>query len=245
MTDKLGYIHSVLTGGTLDGPGVRYVIFMQMCPFRCLYCHNPDTWFKNSLGAKTVDSVYNDILKYKDFFNFSGGGVTLSGGEPLLQAGFVLSLFKKLKEIKIHTCLDTCGYVDLSDDIKNAIALCDLVMLDIKHLDSQMHLKLTGKDNKKVLDFLDYLYSINKKTRIRQVLVPSFTTDEEYIDKLIKFLDKYRAIIEKVELLPYHKMGIEKWQKLGLEYKLDVDEPKNELVQGIKNKFVKYGFEVI
>lgn len=245
MTDKLGYIHSVLTGGTLDGPGVRYVIFMQMCPFRCMYCHNPDTWFKNSLGAKTVDSVYNDILKYKDFFNFSGGGVTLSGGEPLLQAGFVLSLFKKLKEIKMHTCLDTCGYVDLSDDIKNAIALCDLVMLDIKHLDSQMHLKLTGKDNKKVLDFLDYLYSINKKTRIRQVLVPSFTTDEEYIDKLIKFLDKYRAIIEKVELLPYHKMGIEKWQKLGLEYKLDVDEPKNELVQGIRNKFVKYGFEVI
>lgn len=245
MTDKLGYIHSVLTGGTLDGPGVRYVIFMQMCPFRCLYCHNPDTWFKNSLGAKTVDSVYNDILKYKDFFNFSGGGVTLSGGEPLLQAGFVLSLFKKLKEIEIHTCLDTCGYVDLSDDIKNAITLCDLVMLDIKHLDSQMHLKLTGKDNKKVLDFLDYLYSINKKTRIRQVLVPSFTTDEKYIDKLIEFLDKYRAIIEKVELLPYHKMGIEKWQKLGLEYKLDVDEPKNELVQGIRNKFVKYGFEVI
>lgn len=245
MTDKLGYIHSVLTGGTLDGPGVRYVIFMQMCPFRCMYCHNPDTWFKNSLGAKTVDSVYNDILKYKDFFNFSGGGVTLSGGEPLLQVGFVLSLFKKLKEIKIHTCLDTCGYVDLSDDIKNAITLCDLVMLDIKHLDSQMHLKLTGKDNKKVLDFLDYLYSINKKTRIRQVLVPSFTTDEKYIDKLIEFLDKYRAIIEKVELLPYHKMGIEKWQKLGLEYKLDVDEPKKELVQGIRNKFVKYGFEVI
>ena len=171
--------------------------------------------------------------------------MTLSGGEPLLQVGFVLSLFKKLKQINIHTCLDTCGYVDLNDDIKSTIALCDLVMLDIKHLDSQMHLKLTGKDNKKVLDFLDYLYSIRKKTRIRQVLVPSFTTDEKYIDKLINFLDKYKPIIEKVELLPYHKMGIEKWQKLRLEYKLDVDEPKIELVQDIKNKFMKNGFEVV
>ena len=245
MKETLGYIHSVLTGGTLDGPGVRYVIFMQMCPFRCLYCHNPDTWFKNPLGVRTVESVYQDILKYKDFFNFTGGGVTLSGGEPLMQPKFALDLFKKLKDVNIHTCLDTCGYVELSDDVKGVLEHCDLVMLDIKHLDSDMHLKLTGKDNKRVLEFLDYLYSINKKTRIRQVLVPTFTTDEDYINELISFLDNYRGIIEKIELLPYHKMGIEKWEKLGIKYKLSVPGPDKSVVEKIKNAFINSGYDII
>lgn len=245
MTDNIGYIHSILTGGTLDGPGVRYVIFMQMCPFRCIYCHNPDTWFKNSLGARTVDAVYNDILRYKNFFNFTGGGVTLSGGEPLLQENFTLNLFKKLKNINVHTCLDTCGYIELNDKIKDIISLSDLIMLDIKHLDQDTHLKLTGKDNIKVLKFLDFLHLNNKKTRIRQVLIPNYTTSDLYIDKLIEYLDKYRKIIEKVELLPYHKMGIEKWQKLGLTYQLNVDEPEKELVQYIKNKFIKNGYDII
>ena len=245
MKETLGYIHSVLPGGTLDGPGVRYVIFMQMCPFRCLYCHNPDTWFKNPLGVRTVESVYQDILKYKDFFNFTGGGVTLSGGEPLMQPKFALDLFKKLKDVNIHTCLDTCGYVELSDDMKGVLAHCDLVMLDIKHLDSDMHLKLTGKDNKRVLEFLDYLCSINKKTRIRQVLVPTFTTDEDYINELISFLDNYRGIIEKIELLPYHKMGVEKWEKLGIKYKLSVPGPDKSVVEKIKNAFINSGYDII
>ena len=245
MKNIKGYIHSILTGATLDGPGVRYVIFLQMCPFRCLYCHNPDSWQKNEQNVKTVDDLYCDILKYKDFFDYSCGGVTLSGGEPLLQADFALSLFKKLKTKNIHTCLDTCGYCNLNSVQRELLNYCDLVMLDIKHLDPDKHLELTGKDNKKVFEFLDYLYKNGIKTRIRQVLVPTFTTDEEYIKKLADFLQKYKPILEKVELLEYHKMGVEKWEKLGYDYKLNVPLPDKNTVDKIKNTFIKFGYDII
>lgn len=245
MSNKLAYIHSIVTGGTVDGPGVRYVIFFQMCPFRCKYCHNPDTWFKNSLNIKTLDSLYYDILKYKNFFNFSGGGVTSSGGEPLLQAGFIAKLYSKLKDEKIHTALDTCGYVDLTDDVKEAIKYTDLFLLDIKHLDEKKHLELTGKDNKKVINFLDYLFSQNKKVWIRQVLVPTFTAEKGYVEKLVAFLEKYRPIIQKVELLPYHKMGEQKWKNLGLKYQLDVEPPDKKDVMEFKSIIEAAGYEVL
>lgn len=245
MSNNLAYIHSIVTGGTVDGPGVRYVIFFQMCPFRCKYCHNPDTWFKNSLNIKTLDSLYCDILKYKNFFNFSGGGVTSSGGEPLLQAGFIAKLYSKLKDEKIHTALDTCGYVDLTDDVKEAIKYTDLFLLDIKHLDEKKHLELTGKDNKKVINFLDYLFSQNKKVWIRQVLVPTFTAEKGYVEKLVAFLEKYRLIIQKVELLPYHKMGEQKWKNLGLKYQLDVEPPDKKDVMEFKSIIEAAGYEVL
>lgn len=245
MDNNLAYIHSIVTGGTVDGPGVRYVIFFQMCPFRCKYCHNPDTWIKNKLSIKTLDSVYRDILKYKSFFNFSGGGVTVSGGEPLLQAGFVADLFKKLKECNIHTAVDTCGYVEITEQVRDVIKYSDLFLLDIKHLDTEKHVELTGKDNKKVMDFLQYLYKNNKKVWIRQVVVPTYTDSEEYIEKLIQLLEKYRAIIDKVELLPYHKMGEEKWKKLGLKYSLNVEPPSSDTMNKIRSKVEKAGFDVL
>ena len=245
MDNNLAYIHSIVTGGTVDGPGVRYVIFFQMCPFRCKYCHNPDTWTKNVLGIKTLDSVFSDILKYKNFFSFCGGGVTVSGGEPLLQAGFVAELFKKLKEEKIHTAVDTCGYTDITEQVKKAVKYTDLFLLDIKHLDTDKHIALTGKDNKKTLEFLQYLYKNNKKVWIRQVVVPNLTGDDNYIDELISLLNKYSPIIDKVELLPYHKMGEEKWKKLGLKYELNAEPPSPERMKLIRQKIEKSGFEVL
>lgn len=245
MDNNLAYIHSIVTGGTVDGPGVRYVIFFQMCPFRCKYCHNPDTWTKNKLGIKTFDSVLSDILKYKNFFNFSGGGVTVSGGEPLLQAGFVAKLFKKLKDEAIHTAVDTCGYVEITEQVREVIKYTDLFLLDIKHLDETKHLELTGKDNKKTLEFLQYLYKNNKKIWIRQVVVPNLTDDDNYINELISLLDNYRAIIDKVELLPYHKMGEEKWKKLGLKYELNAEPPSAQKMEHIRQKIEKAGFEVL
>lgn len=245
MDNNLAHIHSIVTGGTVDGPGVRYVIFFQMCPFRCKYCHNPDTWTKNKLGIKTFDSVLSDILKYKNFFNFSGGGVTVSGGEPLLQAGFVAKLFKKLKDEAIHTAVDTCGYVEITEQVREVIKYTDLFLLDIKHLDETKHLELTGKDNKKTLEFLQYLYKNNKKIWIRQVVVPNLTDDDNYINELISLLDNYRAIIDKVELLPYHKMGEEKWKKLGLKYELNTQPPSTQKMEHIRQKIEKAGFEVL
>ncbi len=243
--DKKAYIHSVETGGTVDGPGIRYVIFFQMCPLRCKFCHNPDTWQLQPDKTKTSDELFCDIMKYKDFFSLSNGGVTVSGGEPLQQAKFVLNLFKKLKKENIHTAADTCGYVDVDETLKELFTYTDLFLLDIKHLDPQKHLELTGKDNKKVLKFLQALKEHNKKTWIRQVLLPEWTTDESYINSLINYLKDYKNIIEKIELLPYHEMGKEKWTKLGLKYTLTTKPPKKEALFAIKTMFKKNGFDVL
>lgn len=234
--------HSIQTMGALDGPGLRYVLFLQGCPFRCLFCHNPDTW-SGSANSMSVDEVFSDILKYKSFYENSNGGVTISGGEPLLQIPFLLELFKKLKTNNIHTAIDTCGYVDITEDLKELLNYTDLFLLDIKHLDKQKHKDLTGCHNDKVLNFLKFLNDNNKSIWIRQVLVPDISMDDDYIESLINFLKNFK--IEKVELLPYHEMGKEKYKKLGLEYKLQSRIPTKEEVKKIKEKFVENGFDTI
>lgn len=234
--------HSIQTMGTLDGPGIRYVLFLQGCPFRCLFCHNPDTW-SGKANSMSVDEVVSDILKYKSFYENSNGGVTISGGEPLLQIPFLLELFKKLKAYNIHTTIDTCGYVDISNDLKELLGYTDLFLLDIKHLDKQKHKNLTGCSNDKVIKFLKFLDDNNKSIWIRQVLVPEISMDNDYIGSLIEFLKKFN--IEKVELLPYHEMGKEKYKKLGIEYKLKSRIPTKDEVNKIKEKFVKNGFDTI
>ncbi len=234
--------HSIQTMGTLDGPGIRYVLFLQGCCFRCLFCHNPDTWFGKA-NTMSSDEFIKDVLKYKVFYDASGGGVTVSGGEPLMQIPFLIESFKKLKEYNIHTAVDTCGYIDITDDLKELMKYTNLVMLDIKHLNNNIHKKLTGKSNDKVLNFLKFLQENNIQTRIRQVLTPGYTMGNEYIEDLIKTLRKYK--LEKVELLPYHDMARDKYKKLGLEYKLGVTPPSKQEVAKVREKFLQAGFDTI
>ncbi len=236
-------IHSVETCGALDGPGLRYVLFLRGCPFRCIFCHNPDTWTLSGATQKTASEVLEDILKYADFFRFSGGGVTLSGGEPLLQADFAAELFGLLRARGISTALDTCGYVDITDSVAECLRLTDLVMLDIKHLDRARHFEITGKPCDKVMRFLNYACENGNTVRIRIVVVPSLTDSPVYFEALAKYLTHYKNSIELVELLPYHDMGKAKWHALGLEYKLeDTPAPAEETLAKAEEIFGRYGF---
>lgn len=241
---KTANVHSIQTMGTLDGPGIRYVLFLQGCPFRCLFCHNPDTWNVGADNKKNVDELVEDVLKYKEFYDNSAGGVTVSGGEPLLQIPFLIEFFKKLKTHNISTAIDTCGHVVINKDLEELLKYTDLILLDIKHLDKQKHIELTGQDNLKTLKFLDYINNLQKRIWIRQVLTPDYTMDNDYIEKLIEFLKQYN--IEKVELLPYHDMARDKYKKLGLIYPLENTQiPKKQDVERIKQNFVDNGFNVV
>ena len=243
---KKAFVHSVETCGALDGPGLRYVLFLCGCPFRCIFCHNPDTWSLQGATERTTDEVFSDILKYENFFKLSGGGATLSGGEPLLQSEFAAELFAKLKACGIGTALDTCGYVDITDSVKECLRLTDLVMLDIKHLDRAKHFEITGKPCDKVLRFLNYTCESGNKVRIRIVVVPSLTDSPVYFNALAKYLTHYKSSIELVELLPYHDMGKAKWHALGLEYKLEnTPSPSEDSLAGAEKIFEQYGFKTL
>ena len=234
----IGRIHSFESFGTVDGPGIRFVIFLQGCPLRCKYCHNPDTW---GAGGKeySVDEVIERALKYKNYFG-DKGGVTVTGGEPLTQIGFVTELFTKLKEKGIHTCVDTSGFTFRADDIKcvqafdKLIKVTDLFLLDIKHIDDDKCKELTGQSNHNTLAFAKYLSDNGKSIWIRQVLVPDWTDGEESLKRTRAFVDGL-ATVEKVEVLPYHSMGAVKYQKLGIEYPFkDMQTPTKECVQKAK-----------
>lgn len=222
-----GKIHSIETFGTVDGPGIRFVIFMQGCTLKCKYCHNRDTWKLNSGTLISVPELIKEILNYKSYMDNSGGGVTVSGGEPLLQADFVTELFKELKSYGIHTALDTAGSIPISNNIKELLKYTDLVILDIKHIDDEKAMHLTGFSNKNNLDFAKYLSNIKLPVWVRQVLVPGFTDNKFDLQKLKDFIDTLENV-EKVEILPYHNLGKFKWEELGDTYELDSVIPPSE-----------------
>jgi pyruvate formate lyase activating enzyme len=238
-----GRIHSLESFGTVDGPGIRFVVFMQGCPLRCQYCHNPDTWEVHRGTEYTPEQLAGEIIKYKSYMDFSGGGVTFTGGEPLLQAEFVLEVCKLLKPYQISVAIDTSGFI-WNDFVKEVLEYTDIVLLDIKNYDPVVYKKVTGVSLSPTLKLLDYLKEKNITTWIRYVLVPRLTDNLESIEGLSAHLDHY-PIVAKIELLSFHKMGEYKWKELGLDYKLsDTPEPDRELLLKVKEIFESNGKQV-
>lgn len=230
----VGNIHSFETLGTVDGPGIRFVIFMQGCPLKCQYCHNRDTWeFENGQNY-TIDEIYKKILRSKPYFEASNGGVTISGGEPLMQAPFILELFKKLKKQNIHTTIDTAGSIPINDTIKMLLQYTDLVLLDIKHINNEKCIKLTGHTNTNTLDFARYLNEQKIPTWITQVIIPGITDNPNDLQQEKEFLKQFTNI-EKIRLLPYHSLGKFKWEEMDLDYPLkDVRDATMEDIEKAK-----------
>lgn len=227
MEEIKGNIHSIETFGTVDGPGIRFVIFMQGCALRCKYCHNRDTWDTHINTLVSSDELIEKILNYKDYITFSNGGVTVTGGEPLLQVKFLLQLFKKLKKLGFHTAIDTSGMFPLTEDLKELLQFTDLVLLDIKHINDEKCKDLVGFSNKLELEFAKYLSDNNISIWIRQVIIPGITDDEKDLIDLKNFLATLETV-EKIELNPYHDMGKFKWENLGLKYPLEGVRTANE-----------------
>lgn len=218
--NKYAKIHSIESFGTVDGPGIRFVIFMQGCALKCKYCHNRDTWDVNGGNLVSIDELLDKIERYKAYILPSGGGVTVTGGEPLLQVKFLINLFKELKKRNIPTAIDTSGMVDITDDIKELLSLTDLVLLDIKHINDEKCKDLVGFSNEKELDFAKYLSDNNIPVWIRQVIIPGITDNEEDLLKLKEFISSLNNV-KKIELIPYHELGKFKWKNLGFNYELD------------------------
>jgi pyruvate formate lyase activating enzyme len=214
-----GKVHSFETFGTVDGPGIRFVVFMKGCPLKCKYCHNRDTWSAEGAQIYTAEEIMTEVRKYRNFINSSKGGITVSGGEALIQSQFVLELFKKCKEEGIHTAVDTSGYVNI-EDVREVMEYTDLVLLDLKHSDALKHKELTGVDNDKIKQFAQYLSDINKAVWIRYVLIPGYTDDEADLLTAYEYLKNFKNI-EKIEVLPYHSTGKIKWENLNVEYPLE------------------------
>ena len=224
-------IHSVESFGSVDGPGIRFVIFLKGCAMRCQYCHNPDTWDRAGGNLRSVDEVLAQALRYRSYWG-EKGGITVSGGEALLQIRSLTELFRKAKALGINTCLDTSAQ-PFSRETTNISAFeelmnyTDLILLDIKHIDSNAHKHLTGWKNENILDCARYLSDIKKPVWIRHVLVPGINDDDDSLHKLRKFLDSL-GNIERVEVLPYHDLGVYKWEQLGLPYTLSEVKPPTE-----------------
>ena len=229
----VGRIHSFESLGAVDGPGIRFVVFMQGCNLKCKYCQNRDTWDINNGNNYTVKEVIEKIMRYKNYIVASNGGVTLSGGEPLLQQDFVIALFQELKKQNISTCIDTSGMFPITEKIKQIIDLTDVFLVDIKSINVETCKWLTGFSNKLELEFIKHLNEKNKRIWIRQVLIPGITDKEEDLVKLKDFLDGIK--VEKFEFLPYHDLGKYKWEKLGKNYELkDVRVANNDDIKRAK-----------
>ena len=228
-------VHSFESLGTVDGPGLRYLIFLQGCPLKCKFCHNRDTWEFNNAGTEyTIADLINKINRFTSYIKASNGGITISGGDPLLQAKNLTVLFQALKKIGFHTALDTSGALPISEDIKELLKYTDLVLLDIKHIDDEKAKKLTGVSNKNELNFAKYLSDNGIPMWIRQVLVPGYTDDENDLLKLKDFISSLNTV-EKVEILPYHDYGKFKWKELGEKYEFeDIIPPTQEQIDKAK-----------
>lgn len=222
----MGYIHSIESFGNVDGPGLRFVVFFQGCPMRCAYCHNPDTWHMAEGMEMSADEILEKMQRNKAFYR--SGGITATGGEPMLQLDFLLELFTKAKEKGVHTCLDTSGIMytgaktdgtPLDERIGKLMKVTDLVLLDIKHIDEQAHKDLTAQSNQNILAFAKYLDGIGKPVWIRHVVVPGITEKEESLAAVGNFLSTLKNV-EKLEVLPYHAMARVKYENLGLDYRL-------------------------
>ena len=236
MENKVvGAIHSIESFGSVDGPGVRYILFLHGCPLRCKYCHNPDTWANSKETMEmTPQEAIAKALKYKSYWG-NDGGITVSGGEPLLQIDFLIELFKLAKKEGVNTCIDTSGANFTREEpffskFNELMKYTDLLLLDIKHIDSQKHKELTGKPNDNILDMAKYLSDINKSVWIRHVLVPGISDVDEYLIELDKFISSLNNV-KKVEVLPYHTLGTFKWEELNIPYQLEgVNPPSQERV---------------
>ena len=226
-----GYIHSQESFGTVDGPGLRYVVFFQGCPMRCQYCHNPDTWEVRKGTEVTVDEILMNYNKNRSFY--TKGGLTVTGGEPLLQIDFLLELFKKASEQKIHTCLDTSGITYhpgqsvYNEKLDELMKVTDLVLLDIKHIDPKVHKELTGHDNGRILEFARYLAEKRVPVWVRHVVVPGITDDLEGLTGLGEFIGSLTNV-KALDVLPYHVMGVSKYKELNIPYPLEGVEPATQ-----------------
>ncbi len=233
-----GYIHSLESFGSVDGPGVRFIIFTTGCAMRCQFCHNPDTWEMSKGTEYSADELLKRAVRYRSYWG-QEGGITVSGGEPLLQIDFVTELFEKAHAMGIHTTLDTSGNPFTREEpyfskFKKLMEVTDLLLVDIKHIDDEQHKILTGQSNKNILDMVRYLSDIKKPIWIRHVLVPERSDKDEYLHKLREFIDSLDNV-EKVEVLPYHTLGVYKWKELGYEYQLEgIDPPTDDRVENAK-----------
>ncbi len=224
-----GRVHSIESFGSADGPGVRFLIFLKGCPMRCAYCHNPDTWAGEGAELKSADELLDQAERYRSYWG-PEGGITVSGGEALGQLDFVLELFTKARARGINTCLDTSLAPFTREEpwfgkFEQLMDVCDLVMADIKHIDPEQHRELTGRGNANILDCLRYLAQREQPLWIRQVLVPGITDVDEYLRRTREFIAELGDAVKRVEVLPYHTLGVFKWEELGLPYRLEGVEP--------------------
>lgn len=220
-----GNVHSIESMGLRDGPGIRFVVFLQGCSLRCLYCHNPDTWALDGGDSYSSRELVKKALKFKPYFDSSGGGVTCSGGEPLLQPEFLIDFLKRCKENGIHTALDTSGYgVGRYEKI---LEYTDLVLLDVKHITEAGYEKVTGRTVKEFMKFVSVLKDTDKPIWIRHVVVPGLTDKDGHIRSIKRFIRQFKNV-EEVELLPYHVLGVDKYKNMGMTYRLDGVKPMDE-----------------
>ena len=242
---ELASIHSWELVTAVDGPGTRLTIFFSGCPLRCLYCHNPDTFEAKNGQDVTADEIIGKIRRYRRIFKASGGGITLSGGEVLQQPAFAKRILEAANDMGVHTAIDTSGFLgrNASDDLLESV---DLVLLDVKSGDPDVYKRTTGRDLQPTIDFGDRLNAKGIEVWARFVLVPGLTDDYDNVEKVADIVERWRSNVSRIEVLPFHQMGTDKWDSLGLDYKLrDTRPPEKELVERVREQFrARGGFEV-